>query len=176
MEFGIIMGSFCYFCNMKILSAAQMREADAFTIESGSMESIELMERASSAFASKIMERWGKDTPVKIFAGSGNNGGDALAVARMLSQSGYKVSVFLFNINGSLSPDCQKNKERLAKCPGLEMTEVTSQFVPPTLDRGDLVVDGLFGTGISRPLNGGFASVVKYINSSHSTVVSIDVP
>ena len=89
------MGSFCYFCNMKILSAAQMREADAFTIESGSMESIELMERASSAFASKIMERWGKDTPVKIFAGSGNNGGDALAVARMLSQSGYKVSVFL---------------------------------------------------------------------------------
>ena len=56
------------------------------------------------------------------------------------------------------------------------MTEVTSQFVPPTLDRGDLVVDGLFGTGISRPLNGGFASVVKYINSSHSTVVSIDVP
>lgn len=176
MELGIIMGSFCYFCNMKILSAAQMREADAFTIESGSMESIELMERASSAFASKIMERWGKDTPVKIFAGSGNNGGDALAVARMLSQSGYKVSVFLFNINGSLSPDCQKNKERLVECPGLEMTEVTSQFVPPTLDRGDLVVDGLFGTGISRPLNGGFASVVKYINSSHSTVVSIDVP
>ena len=117
MEFGIIMGSFCYFCNMKILSAAQMREADAFTIESGSMESIELMERASSAFASKIMERWGKDTPVKIFAGSGNNGGDALAVARMLSQSGYKVSVFLFNINGSFSPDCQKNKERLAECP-----------------------------------------------------------
>ncbi|MCM1313424.1 MAG: NAD(P)H-hydrate dehydratase [Roseburia sp.] len=149
---------------------------DVFTIENEPIDSIDLMERASKALAAKIMERWDSNTPVKVFAGPGNNGGDALAVARMLSLSGYYVSVYLFNTSGTLSADCMKNKQRLETCRNVELTEVTSSFAPPKLEAGDVVVDGLFGTGISRPLNGGFASVVKYINASPSVVVSIDVP
>ena len=171
---------------MKILSAAQLKLADAYTIEHEPVSSTNLMERASRAVADKIRARWSASTPVKIFAGPGNNGGDALAIARMLSESNYKVFVYLFNTSDSLSPDCQINKQRLldfqtmkssmlGSC-NVELTEVTSQFKPPKLDEGDLVVDGLFGTGLSRPLNGGFASVVKYINASPATVVSIDVP
>lgn len=134
------------------------------------------MERASLAFATRIMEQWSTATVVKVFAGPGNNGGDALAVSRMLSKYGYKVYVYLFNTSGKLSPDCQENKNRLAECEEVEFVEVTSSFDPPILEKTDVVIDGLFGTGMSRPLNGGFASVVKYINSSAATVISIDVP
>lgn len=171
---------------MKILTGAQLKIVDAYTIEHEPISSINLMERASRAVANKICSRWTTDTRVKIFAGPGNNGGDALAIARMLGEVGYKVYVYLFNTSGTLSPDCDTNRMRLVDfqeanrntmgvC-NVELTEITSQFTPPKLEEGDLVVDGLFGTGLSRPLNGGFASVVKYINASHATVVSIDVP
>ncbi len=171
---------------MKILSAAQLKAVDAYTIEKELASSTNLMERASRAVADKIRSRWTIDTPMKVFAGPGNNGGDALAIARMLSEANYKVYVYLFNTSGRLSPDCQLNKQRLLDFQNVkkdmmgvhnvEFTEVTSQFTPPKLEEGDLIIDGLFGTGLSRPLNGGFASVVKYINASPATVVSIDVP
>ena len=172
--------------DMKILSAAQLKKADAFTIEHQSIKSIDLIEIASAAVAKRIMQTWHTNTPVKVFAGPGNNGGDALAVARMLGQEGFDVYVYLFNISDNLSPDCKTNKQRLldfidsmeAKdCNNkVEFVEIMSQFTPPRLEGDDIVLDGLFGTGLSRPLNGGFASVVKYINASPATVVSIDVP
>ncbi len=161
---------------MKILSATQFKEIDAFTIENEPIDSIDLMERASKAVAAEIMKRWDNNTPVTVFAGPGNNGGDALAVARILAGQEYDVCVYIFNTNGSLSADCMKNKLRLEAIGNVKFTEVTSSFTPPSLGVGDVVVDGLFGTGVTRPLNGGFASVVKYINASPATVVSIDVP
>ena len=171
---------------MKILSAAQLKVVDAYTIEHEPVSSTNLMERASRAVADKIRSRWAVNTPVKIFAGPGNNGGDALAIARMLGEANYKVYVYLFNTSDNLSPDCQINKKRLIDFQdvkhnalgvrNIELVEITSQFTPPKLEKDDLVIDGLFGTGLSRPLNGGYASVVKYINASPATVVSIDVP
>ena len=79
---------------MKILSAAQLKIVDAYTIEHEPISSTNLMERASRAVANKIRERWSANTPIKIFAGPGNNGGDALAVARMLGEASYKVYVY----------------------------------------------------------------------------------
>ncbi|MBQ9362547.1 MAG: NAD(P)H-hydrate dehydratase [Bacteroidaceae bacterium] len=162
---------------MKILSAAQLHQLDTYTIEHEPISSLDLMERASKVFTAEIVARWPVDTPVKIFAGAGNNGGDALAVARQLVEKAYtNVSVFLFNIGEKISDDCKANKQRLQKYSDIKFEEITTQFTPPPLTEKDLVIDGLFGTGISRPLNGGFASVVKYINASSATVVSIDVP
>lgn len=163
-------------CNMKILSGTQIKAIDAFTIENESINSLDLMERAASAIADKIVKRWPTSTPVKVFAGPGNNGGDALAIARLLSERGYKVWACLFNTNGKLSDDCQSNKERLSQCPDVDFEIIETQFTPPQLTKEDVVIDGLFGSGINKPLNGGFASVVKYINASQSTVVSIDIP
>jgi NAD(P)H-hydrate epimerase len=115
--------------------------------------------------------------PVIVFAGPGNNGGDALAVARMLIEQNYQVQTYLFNITGHLSADCIENKKRLCDSKGRSLlTEVTQEFDPPRLEEGMLVVDGLFGSGLSKPLAGGFASLVKYINASKAEVVSIDVP
>lgn len=161
---------------IKIFPTIQIKELDAYTIENEPVSSIDLMERASQALAQAIAERWSVETPFTVFAGPGNNGGDALAVSRLLAERGYRVEVYLFNTKGVLSLDCETNKERLAGVAGVDFHEITTQFVPPVLTAEHVVVDGLFGSGLNKPLNGGFAAVVKYINSSSATVVAIDVP
>lgn len=162
---------------MKIFTSAQIKELDKYTIEHEPVESIDLMERASRAITRGITQRWDQSVPVVVFAGPGNNGGDALAVARMLNEQGYQVQTFLFNISGHLSAECAENKQRLTDKKGIPLyVEVTQEFDPPRLESGMLIVDGLFGSGLNKPLAGGFASLVKYINASDAQVVSIDVP
>ncbi len=162
---------------MKIFTSTQIRELDRYTIEHEPIRSIDLMERAAKALTRAITEIWTNRTPVVVFAGPGNNGGDAMAVARLLAEMDYKVSVYLFNISGKLSEDCITNRQRVKETKRIkEFVEVSTQFDPPTLDAETLVIDGLFGSGLHKPLAGGFASLVKYINSSPAKVVSIDVP
>ncbi len=162
---------------MKIFTSNQIRELDKYTIENEPITSLDLMERASRTLTRAITCLWSATTPVVVFAGPGNNGGDALAVARMLAEQDYLVSVYLFNISDSLSVDCAANKRRLQDCRRVkEFIEVTQEFDPPVLDSSMLVIDGLFGSGLNKPLAGGFASLVKYINSSSAQVASIDVP
>ena len=161
---------------MKILSSPQLKELDKYTIVHEPIASIDLMERAARALTEAIVRRWDKSFDIVVFAGPGNNGGDALAVARMLSQCGYKVEVFLFNTKGKLSEECQTNLDRLKTCGSIYFTEISTQFDPPALTEHHLVIDGLFGTGLNKPLSGGFAAVVKYINASRAQVVAIDIP
>ena len=162
---------------MKIFTTAQIHELDKYTIEHEPIASLNLMERAAHALTQAVTQEWPVTTPVVIFAGPGNNGGDALAMARLLSEQNYQVSVYLFNIQGKLSADCAANKQRLQNTKGLKrFIEVSMEFDPPVLDCNTLVIDGLFGSGLNKPLAGGFASLVKYINASQATVVSIDVP
>ncbi len=101
---------FLYFC-MKI--TVYLHELDKYTIEHEPISSLNLMERAAKALTRAIEEEWSNRTPVVVFAGPGNNGGDALAMARMLSEDGYDVSVYLFNVQNKLSADCLANKKRL---------------------------------------------------------------
>ena len=168
---------FCIFATMKIFTGKQIKELDTYTIEHEPIRPIDLMERASKAITRAISEIWADTMPIVVFAGPGNNGGDALAVARMLAEQNYNVSVYLFNINDNLSEECSINKKRVLDCKRIKnFTEVTQQFDPPVLDSKTLVVDGLFGTGLHKPLSGGFASLVKYINQSAAKIVAIDVP
>ena len=162
---------------MKIFTNTQIHELDQYTIEHEPISSVDLMERAAKAITRTISEQWSNSTPVVVFAGPGNNGGDALAVARMLAESNYHVAVYLFNISSHLSADCATNRQRLRDCKQIKaFIEVTQEFEPPQLEADTLVVDGLFGSGLNKPLAGGFASLVKYINASPSQVVSIDLP
>lgn len=162
--------------DMKIFDSAQIHELDKYTIEHEPIKSIDLMERSAKAITSAITEEWTERTPIVVFAGPGNNGGDALAVARMLADAGYKVSVYLFNIHDNLSEDCATNRQRLIDQRKTQFTEISLNFDPPELSAGTLVVDGLFGSGLNKALMGGFASLVKYINQSPAKVVSIDLP
>ena len=162
---------------MKIFNSTQIHELDKYTIDHEPISSIDLMERAATAITQAITDTWTTFTPMVVFAGPGNNGGDALAVARMLADKGYTVSVYLFNIKGTLSDDCAENKRRAMENKRItNFIEVIHEFDPPQLTTGTVVVDGLFGTGLDKPLDKGFASLVKYINQSPCKVVSIDMP
>jgi len=168
---------------IKIYTSVQMHELDKYTIEHLSMKSVDLMEKAATEMHERFRiieeEEYGSHRKEKVFfAGPGNNGGDALALARLMAGDRLedeKIEVFLFNIGDNLSEECRANRDRLRDMPGVTFTEVTSEFDPPTLT-GKIVFDGLFGSGLNRPLTGGFASLVKYINDSRCSVMSIDVP
>lgn len=161
---------------MKLFTSQEIHELDTYTIEHEPIRSVDLMERAAKVMTQAIVERWSNITPVIVFAGPNNNGGDALAIARMLAEKRYDVSVFLFNTKKSLSEDCGINRERLKELKNVKFKEIIDEFTPPVLKEGMLMIDGLFGTGINRPLGGGFAALVKLINQSKVDVVSIDIP
>ena len=98
---------------MKIFPTLSVKKLDAYTIEHEPVAEIDLMERASEALAQEICSRFSPEMPFVVFAGPGNNGGDALAVSRLMAERGYRLSVYLFNTKGSLSPCCQTNRNRL---------------------------------------------------------------
>lgn len=162
---------------MKILTSAQLKELDKYTIEHEPISSIDLMERTAVAITKELLKRWNRHTRFIIFAGPGNNGGDALAVARLLEREGVEdIQAYLFNITGRLSDDCLTNKKRLELCRNVTFTEISSQFVFPEINQEDVIIDGLFGTGLNKPLSGGYAGLTKKINESKAKKVSIDIP
>lgn len=162
---------------MKILTGAQFKELDQYTIQNEPISALDLMERAAKAIADELARRWTQKTHFYIFAGPGNNGGDALAVARLLADKGYKPTVYLFNINQNLSEECAFNRECLADYSTIKFYEVHDQFTFPNIvPEKDVIIDGLFGTGLNKPLSGGFASLTQSINKTGAQVVSIDIP
>lgn len=162
---------------MKIFPSNIIPEIDKATCERQNIDSIELMERAASAVTCEVISRFLPTRRIVVIAGPGNNGGDALAVARMLYEQGYrKIEVFLFNVIGKLSHDCDLERERLICIDGIDFTEIKKEFNPPYLSEGDILIDGLFGSGLNNPLVGGFAMLARYINDSGAYVISIDIP
>lgn len=157
---------------MKILSAAQIREADEFTIKNEPIASIDLMERASRAFSDWYMERLSPKKPVLVFCGMGNNGGDGLAIARMLLENRYQVQVFVLKLKEKGSPDFETNLTRLQ-----ELTEVN--FIAKSSEVPDLqnhiVIDAIFGSGLSKPVEGLPAQVIAAINHHNEGVVAVDI-
>ena len=161
---------------IKIFTTDKIKKLDQHTIQNEPISSIDLVERAATVFMHEFCRRYSKQTRIVIFAGQGNNGADALAVARLLIDESYRVETYLFNPSGHLSADCELNKQRLLEIERIEFTEVVADFAPPILTERDIVIDGLFGSGLNRPLTGGFAAVINYINQSEVTIVSIDIP
>ncbi|WP_455627677.1 NAD(P)H-hydrate dehydratase [Parabacteroides chinchillae] len=161
---------------IKIFATDKVKELDQYTILNEPISSIDLVERAATVFLHEFCRRFSKQTRIVIFAGQGNNGADALAIARLLTDESYKVETYLFNPTGILSQDCEMNKQRLRDMEDADFTEVIADFDPPTLEEHDIVIDGLFGSGLNRPLTGGFAGMVDYINHCEATVISIDIP
>ena len=156
----------------KILSAAQIREADQFTIRQEKIESIELMERASKAFVNEFLNHVQVDRTIAVVCGPGNNGGDGLAIARLLLERGFKVSCYLLDLGSELSQDCRINLNRLEKL--IEVSRIdTSQTLSLT---GEIVIDAIFGSGLNRAVSGLVAEVINLINTSDSSVVSVDIP
>lgn len=161
---------------IKIFETAKIKDLDQYTIDHEPIDSIDLVERASVAFVNEFYHHYMKQSRVVVFAGQGNNGADALAIARLLQSEGYRVEVYLFNPTQNLSVDCEINKQRLLMDGQVHLIEVIEDFTPPVLTERDVVIDGLFGSGLNRPLAGGYAAVIQYINQSDAKVVAIDIP
>jgi len=160
---------------MKIFRAEQVREIDAYTIQNEPVASEDLMERAALRLTGWYVRHFHIDQKVLVFAGPGNNGGDALAMARQLAERQFKVHCFLLNF-GKISADCALNKQRL-----MDQDLVLFRFLGeddplPTIANEDVVVDGIFGSGLSRKAEGFPAKVIAHINQHSGTVVSIDIP
>lgn len=160
---------------MKIFRADQVREIDSFTIEQEPVRSIDLMERAATRLTGWYVRHFHTDQKVVIFAGPGNNGGDALAMARMLADRQFKVECCLLRF-GKLSEDCSKNLDRLEKQGMVSLIEMGVRDSLPEIAKTDVVVDGIFGSGLSRKVSGLAAEVISHINNRAGTVVSIDIP
>lgn len=161
---------------MKIFPADKIREADAYTIQHEPIASIDLMERAASACHGWLKKKLPSKGRIFVFCGQGNNGGDGLAIARMLVDKGYPVEVFIVKGTGSASPDFLTNLERLNKEGGARVIELAEGQSLPAIETGDTVIDAIFGSGLAREVTGEPARVIRHINNGKGTVVAIDLP
>jgi hydroxyethylthiazole kinase-like uncharacterized protein yjeF len=162
---------------MKIFRTSQIKSIDAYTIKNEPVHSVDLMERAAGAVSHWLVQRFSSDRKVRIFAGPGNNGGDGWAVARLLSAQGFEnIHMYLLNLSDRISEDSEINRERLISQDRVEICEIIGENSFPDIESTDLIVDGLFGSGLTRPLEGLAASLVRHINQSGADVVSIDIP
>lgn len=161
---------------MKILPIEKVREADAYTIENEPIVSIDLMERAATQLLIWIDKNITKDKKISIICGLGNNGGDGMALARLLSDKSYKVEVLIIKYSDKSSRDFDINLERLLKSTSVEIFEIKKDQEIPDLKDKEVIVDGIFGSGLSKPVEGFIAKVIDNINDSGAEIISIDVP
>ncbi|WP_374463801.1 NAD(P)H-hydrate dehydratase [Chryseobacterium sp.] len=160
---------------MKIFTAEQIRSWDQFTISHEPVSSIQLMERASMAVAHWISEHCKNHKKLAVFCGNGNNGGDGLAVARILYLKGFDIDVFVSDSKRKFSEDASVNLKRLRDLSGISVRK----FDPDehyNFDDKTIIVDALFGTGLSRPLEGEYKTLVEQLNTKKNIKISIDIP
>ena len=175
---------------MKLLTAAQMREADRLTTERYGIPSLQLMENAGAAIAEFLRERFAglMRRKIVVLCGKGNNGGDGLVVARLLKESGCSPEVILFSNPGAVEGDAGVNLKRWQQGLG-ELRVVTSdaewESARTVLDDADLIVDALLGTGLRGPVEGLLGAVISDVNAARArsggkgaraSVVAVDIP
>ena len=163
------------FVTMQILTAARIRAWDEFTIQEIPIASIDLMERAANACFDWLTEQEFKEKSFSIFCGKGNNGGDGLAIARLLAQSGHAVTVSILEFGHMGTEDFQINLARLHGTTVVIRFISTEDAIHP-IEPGTIVIDALLGSGLNRPLEGLTQKVVEHINRSGNTVIAVDIP
>lgn len=170
---------------MKILNSDQSRRADKIAMENIGIPGIVLMENAALALVKEIVSELGsiENKKIVIYAGKGNNGGDALAAARHLYMGGAIINVYIMGKKSGLSPDAMTNYNVLCNL-GIQMVELDDGALNPSflknmifyINEAELILDGIFGTGLIRPIEGIIRDVVKIINESGKRVISADIP
>jgi len=161
---------------MKIPDIKAARAADAYTIENEPISSVDLMERAATQIYFWLMKNLkSKEVSIKIFCGMGNNGGDGLVLARLLATKDIFAQVYIVHVSDSFSHDCEVNYERLKEIPEVPMFDIFSQDDFPKIDDDDIIIDALFGSGLSRPLEGLAAEMVNHLNDNQAVRIAIDI-
>jgi ADP-dependent NAD(P)H-hydrate dehydratase / NAD(P)H-hydrate epimerase len=162
---------------MKIFTAKQMYEADQATESREGISPLDLMERASEQVFFWIDNQLkGARVPIHVFCGIGNNGGDGMAVTRMLLDKGYIVEPYVVNYSETRSKCFLINYGRLKDNHKIWPKKITGKDDFPSINPNEIVVDALFGIGLNRPLEGWLKDLVQHINKSKAFVLAIDVP
>lgn len=161
---------------MKIFRCEQIKEIDELTIRNEPISSTDLMERAAGQLFEWIRNRFGRSYRIVVFAGPGNNGGDGLVLARMLAADGYDVEVHYVKFTEKRSEDWEINRLRLEKDTALHLNYLTGADQFPFISSGDIIIDAILGSGLTRPVEGLPAEVIKQINRVEAKVISIDIP
>lgn len=161
---------------MKIFSAQQIREWDQYTITHEPIASIDLMERAAIACKDWLIRQYPEQEQYIIFCGKGNNGGDGLAIARLLLERGCTVFIYILEFGNRGTDDFQMNLSRLHRYPQGHIHFIQSADHLPVLPPGYVLIDALFGTGLNRAAEGLAAALIQTINQSTDPVISIDIP
>ncbi len=159
---------------LKILNTDQIREWDSFTIENERIASIDLMERACLEFVKWFVEKFDPDQKVAVVCGTGNNGGDGLGIARLLTERGYKTDVWVIRGGVSESPDFLLNFDRLPEEVGC--FEIKDKCAGETFSPYAILIDGIFGSGLNRPAEGIYQEVIAIMNSTSASRIAIDIP
>ena len=160
---------------MDILTVQQVKEWDQFTIKNEPVSSIDLMERAATQCFKWIEKQDWNGCTFRVFCAKGNNGGDGLAISRMLAERGFKVFVYILEFGKPGTGDFQTNLERLHALP-VAISYIQGKEHLPALQNNEIILDALFGTGLNKPLDGLAEEIVWHMNQSGATIVSIDLP
>lgn len=168
---------------MKILSAEEIRLWDQYTIKHEPISSIDLMERAAGKSVCWLEENYPDSTAYHVFCGKGNNGGDGLAISRMIANRELIsaneqsfISVYILELGQKGTEDFRINMERLKEFPSVNILFIKSEEDFPALASGDIIIDALFGSGLNRQLEGVTASLVEHINNNEGEKIAIDIP
>lgn len=161
---------------MKILPIDKIREADAYTIAYEPIADIDLMERAAGALFNWISKKVDATHRFFVVAGLGNNGGDGLALARILKNFDYEVNVLVVRFSEKTSDNFAVNYKRFNDLHGEFLFDIKSTSDLPEITEDDILVDALFGSGLGRPVHGFLADVIKAINRSPALKIAIDIP
>ena len=161
---------------ISLLSAFQLREADQFTITNEPISSIKLMERAAFACFQWIEQKMDLKQHFVIFCGTGNNGGDGLVLAKLLSKNNCSVSVYVVGDSDNGSDDFKFYFEKLKNFTLVPIHHIQSSEQIPELKDDCIIIDALFGSGLNRPIEGLAKHVIERINTSDFPVITIDLP
>jgi len=161
---------------MKLFTSEQVREIDKYTIGNEPIASVDLMERAAQQITIWLTEQFGHEYPFTVFTGPGNNGGDGLVVARLLSGMNYRVKVCMVKISDKLSPDAQINLDRLKVLSQVQILDINHEKDLPDLHQNEIILDAIFGSGLTRPAKGLAAKTIQWINEQPNQKIAIDIP
>jgi hydroxyethylthiazole kinase-like uncharacterized protein yjeF len=161
---------------MKIFRCEQIKEIDEYTIKHEPIASVDLMERAAGQVLNWYLPRFERSRRIIIFTGPGNNGGDGLALARMLASNRYDVEIHHVKFTDKTSGDWMINLQRLETETSVTVNYLTGTDMIPVISSEDIIIDAIFGSGLTRPAEGLPLEVIKQINLSVATIISVDIP
>jgi len=162
---------------MRVTSVSEMRDLDRTAIERYGITQDLLMENAGAAVAQTVMSRYGSQgIKVLVFLGIGNNGGDGFVAARKLHSNGASVTAIVIGDPSRYSGAARSNLERAMLLPFEIYPAETMESITPLIRDADIVVDALFGTGITRAVGGFYRDVIEAVNENARAIVSVDIP